>query len=189
MSAEHRFAIGAGLLVGPLLAASIAFLVDWAYQGGPTPPGRQRPQHRKKLAASACVAGSALVFALLQPPSLTFVVVEIVAVAAVVPATLYFLERSNWGLHTFEERLTVFASVLVAAGFGAIVAEGISSRSTFDDAEIVLEGASPPVTGGYLTSTEHAIVLTPSCEVVEAIPRARIASIKIGPGQVTRDRC
>ena len=31
MSAEHRFAIGAGILIAPLLAGFFGFLVDWSW--------------------------------------------------------------------------------------------------------------------------------------------------------------
>jgi hypothetical protein len=52
MSTEHRFAIGAGILAAPLLAASIGFLVDWLL----TPTDRVTP-HKKDEQVGACGDG------------------------------------------------------------------------------------------------------------------------------------
>ena len=55
MSAEHRFAVGAGILIAPLLAAFIGFLADWA-------AGLKVTHHqRQALAAATVVVGAALV--------------------------------------------------------------------------------------------------------------------------------
>jgi hypothetical protein len=108
MSAEHRFAIGAGILIAPLLAGFIGFMADWVAHLL-FPDYRQR----KVLAAVTVLAGGALVYGILRPP----------------------------------------------------------------------------ITGGYITSTEHSVVLSPHCEVTEAVPRDQIERISVGPDEVTRSHC
>jgi hypothetical protein len=181
MSAEHRFAIGAGILIAPLLAGLIGFLADWA--GGKKVTHRQR----QALAIGTVLVGAALVYFLLRPPFETFAF-ECVAVAAAVPIAFQFLPREPEKRHRFKERLVVFLSVLVAAGAGAVLAES-SGLPSFDETEITIRDQPVPVTGGYITSTEHSVVLSPSCEVIEAVPRDEIARIRVGPDDVTRTEC
>jgi hypothetical protein len=78
--------------------------------------------------------------------------------------------------------------VLAAAGAGAVLAETFGSPS-FDETEITLRDQPARVNGGYITSTEQSIVLSPRCEVIEAVPRDQIARITVGPGEVTRTQC
>ena len=181
MSAEHRFAVGAGILIAPLLAAFIGFLADWA-------AGLKVTHHqRQALAAGTVVVGAALVYLVLKPPPETFVV-EFLAIAFVVPIAFHFLQDKATP-HGFRERVAVFLSVLVAAGGGAIFAESLGTP-TFDETAItVVKPRSALVTGGYITSTEHSVVVTPKCEVVLAVPRDQIARITVGPGEQTRTKC
>lgn len=79
-------------------------------------------------------------------------------------------------------------AVLVAAGAGAIVAEVFRSPS-FDETKITLRDQPAPITGGYITSTEHSVVLSPRCEVIEAVPRDQIQRISVGPDEVRRSHC
>ena len=78
--------------------------------------------------------------------------------------------------------------MLAAAGAGAVLAETFGSPS-FDETEIILRDHPAHVTGGYITSTDQSVVLSPGCEVIEAVPRSEIARITVGPGEVTRTRC
>jgi hypothetical protein len=198
MSAEHRFAIGAGILTGPLLTALIAFLVDWALvPKQDVPKGLRQPSElrqrltevrpRQRLAAAAILVGAAPVYLLLRPP-LDTLVIEIVFIGVAVVATLELLDRKQVKRHRFDERLVVFVSVLAAAGAGAILAETFGSPS-FDKAKITVRGQEGSIRGGYITSTEHSVVLSTRCEVVEAVPRDEIARIRVGPEELEREHC
>jgi hypothetical protein len=110
------------------------------------------------------------------------------AVVLVVPAVLELLHREGSPTRGFYEQLAVLLSVLVAAGAGAIVAEAFGSPS-FDETEITIRDQQAPITGGYITSTEHSVVITPRCGVVEAVPRDRIERIRVGPGEVRPTHC
>lgn len=181
MSAEHRFAIGAEILVAPLLAAFIAFLLDWAW-------GKEWAHWKRQAVAAATVLGAgALVYFVLNLPFETLAF-ECVAAAAAVFLTLHFLSHEPEDRHGFKERLAVFLSVLLATGAGAILAESFRSPS-FDKTEITIRDQSAPVTGGYITSTEHSVVLSTRCGVIEAVPRDRIERISVGPDEVKRTHC
>jgi MFS family permease len=180
MSAEHRFAVGAGILIVPLLAGFIGFLADWKL-------GKNwSPRARKAWAPVTVLVGTALVGFLLKPPFKTLLI-EYAAVSVTVPVAFHFL-ADDTKRHGFHERLVVFLSVLAAAGAGAVLAESFGSPS-FDETEITIRDHAMPVTGGYITSTEHSVVLSPACEVIEAVPRDQIARIRVGPGEVTRTQC
>ena len=206
MSTEHRFAIGAGILAAPLLAASIGFLVDWLL----TPTDRVTPHKkdeqvrrlwrwvldvalflgvrrlRQGLAAVTVLLGLVLVYLILRPPPVTLALEGFFVVVAVALA-FQFLPDEAGKRHKFQERLVVFLSVLVGAGVGAIIAESFESPS-FDEAKITIRDQSL-VTGAYITSTDHAVVLSTRCEVIEAVPRDRIERISVGPGEVKRTHC
>jgi energy-converting hydrogenase Eha subunit A len=205
MSAEHRFAIGAGILTGPLLTALIAFLLDWALFPKKDAPKEMRdpsdlrqrrsdPRQRRTevrprqwIAAVAILVGAAPVYVLLRPP-LDTLIIEIVFVAVAVVAALEVLHRKHVKRHRFDERLVVFVSVLAAAGAGAILAEALGSPS-FDKAKITVRGQEGSIRGGYITSTEHSVVLSTRCEVVEAVPRDEITRIRVGPEELEREHC
>lgn len=178
MSAEHRFAIGAGILIAPLLAALVGFLADLA------PVTRRTPRRRRRLAAATTAAGAALIYLLLKPQRETFII-ECIAVAGVVPFALHFLRHRDW----FHERVGVFLLVLVAAGAGAICAESVGSPSFDETAIRILKPSGSLVTGAYITTTEHSVVLSPGCGVVMAVPRDQIARITVGPGNQRRTKC
>jgi hypothetical protein len=188
MSVEHRFAIGAGILIAPLLAGLIGFLADWV--GGKReedPSSRRAHRRRQVLAAGTVLGGAALVYFVLKPPFETLAF-ESVAVAAAVPIGFELLRLADVKAHGFYEHLAVFLLVLVAAGAGAILAESFGSPS-FDETEITIRDQPVPITGGYITSTEHSVVLSTRCEVIEAVPRDQIERISVGPDEVTRTHC
>jgi hypothetical protein len=180
MSAEHRFAVGAGILIVPLLAGFIGFLADWKL-GKNWSPGA-----RKAWAPITVLVGTVAVGFILKPPLKTLLI-EYGAVALAVPIAFHFL-AGDTERHGFHERLVVVLSVLVAAGVGAVFAESFGSPS-FDEAEITIRDQATPVNGGYITSTEQSVVVSPGCEVIEAVPRDQIARIKVGPGEVKRTQC
>jgi Na+/proline symporter len=189
MSTEHRFAIGAGILAAPLLAASIGFLADsvWASEDRVTDRGdKQIRRLRQGLAFVTVVLGLVLVYYVLRPPRETLVL-EGLAVVAAVAVALELLPPDADTRHGFNERVAIFLAVLVGAGVGAIIAESLESPS-FDEARITIRDRSV-VRGGYITSTDNAVVLTTRCEVVEAVPRDRIERISVGPGEIKRTRC
>jgi hypothetical protein len=206
MTAEHRFAIGAGILILPLLAAFFGFLIDWLVvrpkehrqtegsdqeqQGCQRDRQEQEERrHRQRLlwAVGTLLLGVVVVYFVLRPPLETIAFAG-GAVVLVVPAVLEVLHRAGVETRGFYEQLAVFLSVLVAAGAGAIFAEAFGSPS-FDETEITIRDQQAPITGGYITSTEHSVVLTPRCEVVEAVPRDRIERISVGPGEVRPSHC
>ena len=77
MSAEHRFAIGAGILIAPLLAGFIGFLADWKLGG-------DKIRKRQALAAGTILVGAGLMYFVLRPPFESFAL-ECGAVAVAVP--------------------------------------------------------------------------------------------------------
>jgi hypothetical protein len=181
MSTEHRFAVGAGILIAPLLAGFIGFLADWVART------RFGLRLRKTRAAATVLAGGVVVYAVLRPQFATFAF-ECATVALIVPLTFRFL-RDRAHPHSFHECIAVFVAALVAAGAGAIFAESQQTPS-FDEATI--RTLAPPgslISGLYITTTEHSVVLSPRCEVVLAVPREQIARITVGPGEQTRSAC
>jgi Na+/proline symporter len=194
MSTEHRFAIGAGIIAAPLLAGSIGFLADSVLtskdrvtqrQGEPR-EDKQIRRLRQGLAVVTVVLGLVLVYYVLKPPRETLVL-QGLAVLAAVALAFELLPDDADTRHGFKERLAIFLAVLVGAGVGAIIAESLESPS-FDEARITIRDQSV-VTGGYITSTDNAVVLTTRCEVIEAVPRDRIERISVGPGEVKRTHC
>jgi Na+/proline symporter len=194
MSTEHRFAIGAGILAAPILAASIGFLADsvlstkdlMTKRNGKSRKAEQIRLLRQGLAAVTVVLGLVLVYYVLRPPRDTLIL-EGLAVVAAVAIAFELLPPDADTRHGFKERVAIFLAVLVGAGVGAVIAESLESPS-FDEARITTRDRSV-VTGGYITSTDNAIVLTTGCEVVEAVPRDRIERISVGPGEVKRTHC
>jgi hypothetical protein len=183
MSAEHRFAIGAGFFAAPLLAGFVGFLVDWAFAGSDekVPHG-----YRQILATATTAAGFWGVARLLRLP-VDQALIQGAAVVAGVVFTFQVLKREPERRHRFDERVGVFIAVLVAAGTGALVYERRTDEMTFAAATITLKDGEP-VQGGYLTSTDFAVVLVrqdKGCTVVEAVPRTLIARIRVGPGSVS----
>jgi hypothetical protein len=189
MSTEHRFAIGAGILVLPLFVGFIGFLADLALGSLTGWPSRDTEDHHRRqlLALITVLVGVALMYFVLKPPFETFVFAG-VAVAVVVPVAFEVLQHTKLETRAFYERLAVFLSVLVAAGAGAILAESFGSPS-FDETKITIRDRPSPVRGGYITSTEHSVVVSTRCEVIEAVPRDRIERISVGPDEVTRTHC
>ena len=189
MSTEHRFAIGAGILAAPLLAASIGFLADSVWASEDRVAEREDKQIRRLrqgLAVVFVVLGLVLVYYVLSPP-LETLALEGLAVVAAVAVAFELLPDDADTRHGFKERVAIFLAVLVGAGVGAIIAESLESPS-FDEARITIRDQSV-VTGGYITSTDNAVVLTTRCEVIEAVPRDRIERISVGPGEVKRTHC
>ena len=191
MSTEHRFAIGAGILAAPLLAASIGFLADSVWASEDRVAEREDNQIqirrlRQGLAVVFVVLGLVLVYYVLSPP-LETLALEGLAVVAAVAVAFELLPDDADTRHGFKERVAIFLAVLVGAGVGAIIAESLESPS-FDEARITIRDQSV-VTGGYITSTDNAVVLTTRCEVIEAVPRDRIERISVGPGEVKRTHC
>ena len=189
MSTEHRFAIGAGILAAPLLAASIGFLADSVWASEDRVAEREDKQIRRLrqgLAVVFVLLGLVLVYYVLSPP-LETLALEGLAVVAAVAVAFELLPDDADTRHGFKERVAIFLAVLVGAGVGAIIAESLEAPS-FDEARITIRDHSV-VTGGYITSTDNAVVLTTRCEVIEAVPRDRIERISVGPGEIERTHC
>jgi Na+/proline symporter len=195
MSTEHRFAIGAGILAAPLLAGSIGFLADSVLttkdrviqSKGEPRQDKQIRRLRQGLAVVTVLLGLVLVYYVLKPPLETLALQGLAVVAAVAIA-FEFLPDEAEKRHGFQERVAIFLAVLVGAGVGAIIAESFETPS-FDEAKITIRDDQSVVTGGYITSTDHAVVLSTRCEVIEAVPRDRIERISVGPGEIKRTHC
>ena len=91
MSTEHRFAIGAGILAAPLLAASIGFLADSVWASEDRVAEREDKQIqirrlRQLLAVVFVVLGLVLVYYVLNPPLETLALEGLAVVAAVAVA-------------------------------------------------------------------------------------------------------
>jgi hypothetical protein len=177
MSNEHRFAIGAGILVAPFFAGLIACIADWALAGDP-----DKLSHRKRqgLAVAMVISGLALAYFVLDLAHETIVTEGVLVLIAVVLA-LSFLKNEPEIRHTFREVLVIFLAVLVAAGIGAVLAEAWRTPS-FDEVRITVHDQGRPVVGGYVTSTDHVVVVATKCGVIEAVPRTEITRIIVGPG-------
>lgn len=201
MSTEHRFAIGAGILAAPVLAGSIGFLADTVLTTTDKVIQREEEARdtretekaakqirrlRQGLAVITVVVGLVLVYYVLRPP-LETLALEGLAVVAAVAIAFELLPDDADKRHGFGERIAIFLAVLVGAGIGAIVAESFETP-TFDEARITIRDKGV-ITGGYITSTDHAVVLSTRCEVIEAVPRDRIERISVGPGEVERTHC
>jgi hypothetical protein len=141
---------------------------------------------RQGLAVVTVVLGLVLVYYVLSPP-LETLALEGLAVVASVALAFELLPDDADTRHGFKERVAIFLAELVGAGVGAIIAQSLESPS-FDEARITVRDRSV-VTGGYITSTDNAVVLTTRCEVIEAVPRDRIERISVGPGEVKRTQC
>jgi hypothetical protein len=82
MSAEHRFAIGAGILVAPLLAGFFGFVIDWTWVRMRYPEARAYERHlehrrrahrsRQGWAGGTVLLGAVLVYFVLKPSFETF---------------------------------------------------------------------------------------------------------------------
>jgi hypothetical protein len=105
MSTEHRFAIGAGILAAPLLAASIGFLADSVLTS------QDRVTQRED-----------------NKPPLETLALEGLAVVAAVAVAFELLPDDADTRHGFKERVAIFLPVLVGAGVGAIIAESLEAR-------------------------------------------------------------
>lgn len=186
MSAEHRFAVGAGLLVVPLLAGLIGFLADWAIAGDPNTVSHRK---RQLLAVGTLLGGAVAVRVVLKPAWDTFTA-ECLAIVIAVPIAFHFMHKKEpQKRHTFDERLVVFLTVIGAAGAGAIFAEALLGSPSFDEALVSVRTQPQPIAGGYITSTDRAVVLATRCEVIEAVPRDLIERITLGPGERTPKKC
>ena len=108
MSAEHRFAIGAGILIAPLLAGFFGLLVDWSWvkhRHPQEPTGDKQQEDREQLerenkeahhyrqawAFGTVLLGAVLVYVVLRPPFETLAF-EALAVAVVVPVAFWLLQ-------------------------------------------------------------------------------------------------
>jgi hypothetical protein len=169
MSPEHRFAVGAGYLTLPLLAGLVGFLIDWVVDLGDRP--------RQGVAFASIVLAGALWYVLLDPPFYVFAT-EVAAVAVVVPLVFEFLKPEQ--RHQLDERVIVFLAVLIATAVGAFAAERL--RTPQFDQTVIDYGDSGRVEGGYITSTETAVVVVTGrdrCRLVQAVPRSLITRIAV----------
>ena len=213
MSNDHRFAIGASYLVTPLLAGLVGFLVDLAYasherqdavapadRGKTRPaPGREVPhsvtphcdaQTTRILRAGATLAVGVAVLALLLRMPVVQVLVQGCALIATVLLTIRFFQRRPLD-NDLHEHLIVFLAVLIMSGFTALLVERFR-HAEFSSATVVLKDGGGEVKGGYVTSTEQVVVLvtrTGSCGLINAVPRALIGAIQVGPSTVRAPAC
>jgi hypothetical protein len=219
MSAEHRFAVGAGILAAPLLAATIGFLVDWLGAGrwGPDradEPDRPRetsrvtgtevdrthqseskgppPDRRLRRERQVVAAGAILVGGGIVGflLKLPLWTLAFELVCVIGAVSLVFHFLSREP----EKRYTFDERLVVF--LSVLTAAGVGAivaesfrTPSFDEAEITLRDQRAAVTGGYITSTEQSVVLSTRCEVIEAVPRDQIMQIRVGPGEVTRTDC
>jgi hypothetical protein len=172
MSPEHRFAVGAGILAGPLFAGAFAAFVDWAV----TRKKKMTDRQRQHLLVLTIVLAAPLGYWLLRPDLLTFLA-ELVAVASAVAIALAVHHQKRASL---RERIVIFAAVLVSAGLIAVGAERIG-QTKLSTATLTVTRATP-VKGGYLTSTDYAVLVVPTvarCPMIKAVPRDQIVRIEI----------
>jgi hypothetical protein len=214
MSNEHRFAVGASYLLVPLLAGLVGFLVDLAYApdsqrpDAVAPPGRRatrqgqgeqgvsgqsrgrtRETNRALRAAAVLAAGVALLAVLLRLPAVQVLVQGVALIATVLVAIRFFRRRHLE--HGLNEHLFVFLAVLIVSGLTALFVERFR-HAEFSSATVVLKDGGGEVKGGYVTSTEQVVVLVTrsgSCGIINAVPRALIETIEVGPATVRPPDC
>jgi hypothetical protein len=183
MSTEHRFAVGAGILAAPLLAGSFAAFVDWVVSWSKEGVNRKQRQH---LVVLTIVVTAPVGYWLLRPDVLLFVAELVaVAIAAAVALAAY---RGN--PRTLMERIVVFLAVIVSVGAIAVAAERIGPVS-FDTATLtVTDGNS--VEGGFVTSTDYAVLVIPddaACPIIKAVPRTEITRIEVSDKNADIPEC
>ncbi len=257
MSAEHRFVIGAGYLIGPLFVGLVGFLVDWFViqkdrpQGEPRSearesapplvggvdsrslsprrvvateankpespgvasgkgagherfgrygaharevlrhPWRSLTKNRTGAAVGSVAASTVFGIVLLQPPEKRVFVVQSVALFLVVLAAIGHSNRHPSHHHRLDERVAVFTLVLVLAGAIALVYEQRFAPTVFDDAQVRLRDSTDPVQGGYITTTDTAVLLIThgdhkgvACPMITAVRRDQIQRVWVGPGKL-----
>ena len=173
MSPEHRFAVGAGTLAGPLLAGLFAAVLEWIVVRWT----RIDDEQRRHLALATVAISAPIAYLLLRPPAAVFAA-QTVTVAIAVWVALKVLTHDR---HSFQERITVFLAVLVSVGAVGVAAERIGP-TVFYAASITVTGDSRAVEGGYVTSTDYAVLMVPAraeCPMIEAVPRAQIVRIEV----------
>jgi hypothetical protein len=170
MSPEHRFAVGAAVLAGPLLAGFFAAFAEW----GVTTRTHIDDKARRHLAVGTVAISAPVAYWLLQPPLLTFAA-QVAIVAITVAIALAVLPDEP---HSFRERVIVFLAVLISVGAVGIAAERIGPTA-FDTATITVTGGADPVAGGYVTSTDYAVLVMPTaadCPMIKAVPLDRASA-------------
>jgi hypothetical protein len=200
MSPEHRFAVGAGILAGPLLAGFFAALVDWFVCTRRATDGREiDTKDRQYLAVLTILLSAPFGYGLLRPPPLIFAA-QVAAVVVTVTIALAHLhvERHISGRvippvapHSFRERVIVFLAVLVSVGAVSVAAERIGP-TRFDAASITVTDSADPVEGGYITSTDYAVLVMPTdadCPMIKAVPRDQIVRIEVSDTDADTPEC
>ena len=90
--------------------------------------------------------------------------------------------------HHWDQRVIVFSCVLVFAGAIALFHEQLFADPAFNAAHIEFAAGTVDVDGGYITTTETAVLLVTrfknDCPTITAVRRDRIRQITIGPASV-----
>jgi hypothetical protein len=92
--------------------------------------------------------------------------------------------------HSFRERVTVFLAVLVSVGAVSVAAERIGP-TRFDTASITVTDGED-VDGGYITSTDYAVLVIPTdarCPMIKAVPRDQIERIEVSDTDADTPEC
>lgn len=201
MPVEQRFAVGISHLLAPLFVGLLGFLADMALTAhrtrtdrSRTPAEQTRPRWwvRSVLALATIAVGAVLGELLLEPPSLTLYMTQLLAILVAVAAVVWF---GPAGGTSIAERCAVFLLVLVLAGVIAFGFE-VGQSPRFDFAAVRFQDAGEPSVAGYYVTTTAASVLIitlgdeddaeqcpPTTELgrVSALPVDDIDTVAIGP--------
>lgn len=142
--------IGASYLVAPLFVGLLGFLADWSITAH-TPSLRQLA--RFAVAVVIIALGTVVGNHLIRPSLETLFIAQNAATLFIVVAVGWLAPNHGKGA---EERLLVFALVLLVAGVLAYLFE--RDRPIFDFAAVELT-EQPPIAGYYVTTTDNAVVL------------------------------
>jgi hypothetical protein len=81
--------------------------------------------------------------------------------------------------------------VLVSVGAVGVAAERIGPTG-FDTATITVTGGAEAVAGGYVTSTDYAVLVMPTtadCPMIKAVPRDQIVRIEVSDTDADTPEC
>jgi hypothetical protein len=176
MSPEHRFVIGAGYLIVPLLAGGLVFLADVLLVNA------NREDSLRAVAALVLVTLGYLIALFVLHGRRGEVIGQWAATAAILALIIWMDQHSCNLLH---EQVIVFLTALVVVGAISLWAE-TTRPPVFERIAITLKDKSTVANRYYVTTTDSSIVTISleHCQAIEVVPRDAIARILVGPGRV-----
>lgn len=176
MSPEHRFVIGAGYLIVPLLAGGLVFLADILLVNA------NREDSLRAVAALVLVTLGYMI-ALFVLDGRRGEVTGQWAATVVILTLIIWMDQHPCNL--LHEQVIVFLTTLVVVGAISLWAETTRSP-VFEQVAITLKDKSSITDRYYVTTTENSVVTASleHCQAIDVVPRDSIARIVVGPARV-----